>query len=89
MGGRQEFTEYVEREGEGLMVVLKPGDVRCVQCKELMTMGYKDKLIFTIGESDGSKSIVTKIRETWRCMNGHVHLKTYKEQPKIIVNLED
>ena len=86
MGRRQEFAEHVEGEGEGLMIVLKPGSVMCPQCNEFMTITAKDKLTFIIDEDDGSKSTVTKIRETWKCMNNHTHLKTYKEQPKIIVN---
>ena len=68
------------------MVVLKPGVVICSQCKEHMTMIDKDKLTITIDEDDGSKSVVVKIREIWKCMNGHTHLKTYKDQPQIIVN---
>ena len=73
-------------KGRGLMVVLKPGIVICSQCKEFMNITAKDKLTFAIDEDDGSKSIVTKIVENWKCMNGHTHLKTYKEQPKIIIN---
>ena len=68
------------------MVVLKSGVVICSQCKESMTMVDRDKLTFTIDEDDGSKSIVVKIREIWKCMNSHTHIKTYKDQPKIIVN---
>ena len=68
------------------MVVLKSGVVICFQCKEHMTMVNKDKLTITIDEDDGSESVVIKIRETWKCMNSHTHIKTYKEQPKIIIN---
>ena len=86
MEGRQEFAEYVEGEGERVMIISKSGNVICSQCNEFMNITAKDKLNFTIDEDDGSKSVVTRIRETWKCMNGHTHLKTYKEQPMIIVN---
>ena len=65
------------------MVVLKSSDYHCSQCRGMSYIIAKDRVTFTI---DGTE--VVRIRETWKCVNGHTSLKMYGEQPKIIVNLE-
>ena len=81
MGGRQEFAEYVEGEGERLMVLLKSLDNLCNECTENMTMIARDRLAFLV---DGTE--VIRIREIWKCLNGHTALKLHGEHPKIIIN---
>ena len=66
------------------MVLLKSSANRCSECGEYLTIIAKDKLTRTI---DGTE--VVRIRETWKCFNGHTKLKMYGEQPKIIINSGD
>ena len=66
------------------MVLLKSSGHHCSECGEYLTIIAKDKLTHTI---DGAE--VVRIREKWRCLNGHTKLKMYGEQPKIIINSGD
>ena len=63
------------------MVTIKSSDHHCGQCGEVLSIIAKDRLTCTI---DGTE--VVRIREKWKCFNGHTTLKMYGEQPKIIVN---
>ena len=69
---------------ERLMPILKSSDHHCGECGEVMSIIAKDRLAYTI---DGTE--VIRIKETWKCWNGHTRLKMYGEQPKIIINLEE
>ena len=63
------------------MVLLKSLDHHCSQCGEILNIIAKDRLTRTI---DGVE--VVRIRETWKCLNGHTKLNMYGDQPKIIIN---
>ena len=63
------------------MVVLKSLDSHCSQCEEFLAIIAKDRLTCII---DGTE--VVRVREKWKCLNGHITLKMYGEQPKIVVN---